>query len=82
MFLSIYYFFKQIKPMTYETQHYTLNYLSRRSLPEHYDLVEKCKDEIVLPRGMNFVRKSGLMPAFLSKKLLHKYIIHNGNQGF
>jgi len=31
---------------------------------------------------MNFVRKTGLMPAFLSKKLLQKYTIQNGNQGY
>ena len=82
MLLSIYYFFKQIKPMNNETQHTTLKYLTRRAIPSHFYLVEKCKDEVVLPRGMNFVRKTGLMPAFLSKKLLQKYIIQNGNQGY
>ena len=49
MLLSIYYFFKKLKPMNNETQHTTLTYLSRHAAPEHFLLVKKCRDEVMYP---------------------------------
>ena len=57
MFLSIYYFFKGIKPMNNETQHYTLAFLARHAEKENIELVEKCRDEVLLPRGISFVQE-------------------------
>ena len=81
MLLSIYYFFKKLKPMNNETQHTTLKYLSRHAAPEHFSLVKKCRDEVMYPRGKNLVRQTGYMPPHLSRKLLKRYTILEGNQG-
>lgn len=81
MFLSIYYFFKGIKPMTIETQHFTLAYLSRHAEKENLALVEKCKDEVLFPRGISFVNNTGYMPPELSRLLLKNFRKYEGNQG-
>ena len=81
MFLSIYYFFKGIKPMNNESQHFTLAFLARHAEKENIQLVEKCRDEVLLPRGISFVQETGLMPPELSRYLLRNFRKHEGNQG-
>ena len=81
MFLAIYYFFKGIKPMTIETQHYKLAYLSRHAAKENLGLVEEKKDEVLLPRGISLVDETGFMPPELSRLLLKEFRKHEGNQG-
>ena len=81
MLLSIYYFIKELKTMNKEPQHTTLKYLSRHADPEHFSIVQKCREEVMYPRGKNLVRRTGFMPPHLSRKLLKRYTILEGNQG-
>ena len=82
MFLSIYYFFKNLKPMKTESHHKTLRFLSRHAKPENLPIVEKIMKDLRYIRGKEHVRRTGLMHPPLSRILIQKYIEFEGNQGY
>ena len=82
MFLSIYYFFKNLKPMKTESHHKSLKFLSRHAKPENIPIVKKILKDLRYKRGKDHVRRTGLMHSHLSRILIQKYIEFEGNQGY
>ena len=82
MFLSIYYFFKNLKPMNTESHHKSLKYLSRHAKPENLPLVMKIIRDLRYTSGKKHVRRTGVMHSNLSRYLLQKFVEHEGNQGY
>lgn len=82
MFLSIYYFFKGIKPMDYDQDiTYTLAHLISTADIENAKLAQERYDKILFQYGINYIQNEGFMPARLQKKMLKEQIIWEGNMG-
>tara|TARA_B100000963_G_C22585149_1_gene652705 strand:- start:809 stop:1057 length:249 start_codon:yes stop_codon:yes gene_type:complete len=81
MLLAIYYFFKGIKTMNNETEHFLLGSLRTYAAPENQNLVTKALNKVKWPRLKDFIRRTGFMPPELSNTLLKKFKVYEGNHG-
>tara|TARA_Y100000589_G_scaffold235309_1_gene222709 strand:- start:175 stop:426 length:252 start_codon:yes stop_codon:yes gene_type:complete len=82
MFLSIYYFFKGIKPMNHNQNiNYTLAHIISTGDPENAKIAQEKFDEILFEYGIKYIQKTGFMPARLQRKMLKEHQIEEGNMG-
>ena len=82
MFLSIYYFFKGIKPMDHDQDiTYTLAHLISTADSENAKLAQEIYDKVLFKFGIKCILNTGFMPARLEKKMLKEQIMLEGNMG-